>query len=95
MSRPDRAPDGTRVEYSDEPFRTINRLLGPGWACYLISNRTEGVIRLQLTNAGDDERGWRKCIEGPDLDTAVRRAMTFTRLYTPDQYEATLKKADA
>lgn len=57
-----------------------------GWQWCLISNATPGVIRIQLSDDGEEEMGWRKCVEAPTLDEAVLAAEQFVTSITPDEY---------
>jgi hypothetical protein len=50
------------------------RLNKNGWSWCLISNLTPGIIRIQLSDDGEDETGWRKCVEAPTLEEAVNEA---------------------
>ncbi len=71
---------------TEEPFRTINKKLGKGWMCGLQSEVTPGIVRLQLMSVGK-ERYWRKCVEAPTLDEAIREAIRFTKTVTVQQWE--------
>ena len=53
------------------------RLNKNGWSWFLISNLTPGVIRIQLGASGNEETGWRKCVEAPSLEEAVVKAEQF------------------
>lgn len=50
------------------------RLNKNGWSWCLISNATPGIIRIQLSDDGEDETGWRKCVEAPTLEEAISEA---------------------
>lgn len=53
------------------------RLNKNGWNWCLVSNLTPGIIRIQLSDDGEEETGWRKCIEAPSLEQAVEKAEKF------------------
>jgi hypothetical protein len=64
------------------------RLNVNGWTWCLISNLTPGVIRIQLSDDGEEETGWRKCIEAPTLPEAVAAAEKFVRSINAYEYGA-------
>ena len=47
------------------------RLTKNGWAWHLVSTVTPGVVRIQMGDDGDEETGWRKCVEAPTLEEAI------------------------
>lgn len=47
------------------------RLNKNGWAWFLFSNLTPGIIRLQMGAAVETLTEWRKCFEAPTLEEAV------------------------
>jgi hypothetical protein len=51
-----------------------SRLNKNGWAWHLVSNITPGVIRIQMADDGEEETGWRKCVEAATLEDAVMEA---------------------
>ncbi len=53
------------------------RLNKNGWSWCLISNLTPNMIRIQLSDDGEEETGWRKCIEAPTIEQAVEAAERF------------------
>ncbi len=55
----------------DELNRRLNK---NGWMWHMISNLTPGVIRIQMADDGEEESGWRKCVEAPTLEEAVTEA---------------------
>lgn len=62
------------------------RLNVNGWAWHLISNATPGIIRIQLADDGEEETNWRKCIEAPTLEQAVKDAEEFVRSINAYEY---------
>lgn len=68
---------------AEELSRRLNK---NGWAWHLISNATPGVIRIQLGDDGEDETGWRKCVEAPTLDEAVSKAEKFVESINAYEY---------
>lgn len=58
----------------EELSRRLNK---NGWSWCLISNLTPGIIRIQLSDDGEEETGWRKCIEAPTIEEAVNKAEDF------------------
>jgi hypothetical protein len=58
----------------EELSRRLNK---NGWNWCLISNLTPGIIRIQLSDDGEEETGWRKCVEAPTLEQAVMDAEKF------------------
>ena len=52
----------------------------------LISNASPGIIRIQLSDDGEDETGWRKCIEAPTLEQAVKDAEAFIESINAYEY---------
>lgn len=64
------------------------RLNKNGWAWHLISNATPGIVRIQLGDDGEEESGWRKCIEAPTLEQAVNDAETFVKSINAYEYGA-------
>ena len=67
----------------EELSRRLNK---NGWSWCLISNVTLGVIRIQLSDDGEKETGWRKCIEAPTIDEAVLKAERFVSGITANEY---------
>lgn len=68
----------------------VNRRLNKnGWAWHLISNLTPGVIRIQLGDDGEEETNWRKCIEAPTLEKAVKDAESFVESINAYEYGKT------
>lgn len=49
------------------------RLNKNGWNWCLVSNLGDD-IRIQLSDDGEEETGWRKCIEAPTLKGAIDKA---------------------
>ena len=49
------------------------RLNKNGWSWHLISSLRNG-IRIQLGDDGEEETGWRKCVEAPTLKEAIDKA---------------------
>lgn len=62
------------------------RLNKNGWSWCLISNATPGVIRIQLSDDGEEETLWRKCIEAPTLEQAVIEAEKFVESINAYEY---------
>jgi hypothetical protein len=50
------------------------RLNKNGWVWCLISNATPGIVRIQLSDDGEEETLWRKCVESTSLEEAVNEA---------------------
>ena len=50
-----------------------NRLNKNGWTWCLISDYEKG-IRIQLSDDGEEETGWRECVEAPTLKEAIDEA---------------------
>lgn len=67
----------------EELSKRINK---NGWQWCLISNATPGIIRIQLSDDGEEEMGWRKCVEASTIDEAVSAAEAFVSSITPDEY---------
>lgn len=65
------------------------RLNKNGWMWFLISNLTPGIIRIQLGDDGEEESGWRKCIEAPTLEQAVMEAEAFIESINAYEYGKT------
>lgn len=78
-------PDFSNIT-AQEFFKWLDGALGKGWTCGLMSN-TPGLFRLQLHDDGDVELGWRKCIEAPTLEEAVKSAIEFTHKTTVEEYQ--------
>lgn len=67
----------------EELSRRLNK---NGWAWFLISNATPGVVRIQLGDDGEEETLWRKCIEAPTLEQAVNDAEKFVESVNAYEY---------
>jgi hypothetical protein len=67
----------------EELSRRLN-VNGRMW--FLISNATPGIIRIQLGDDGEEETLWRKCIEAPTLEQAVKDAEKFVRSINAYEY---------
>ncbi len=78
-------PDLSQMQ-GQEFFDWIDNNLGDGWACALLSTATPGIFRLQLMNDGEEELGFRKCIESETLEGAVKGAIEFTNKVTVNEY---------
>lgn len=50
---------------------------------------TPGIIRIQLSDDGEEETGWRKCIEAPNLEQAVFDAEKFVASINAYEYGKT------
>lgn len=70
----------------EELSRRLNK---NGWAWHLISNLTPGVIRIQMGDDGEEETGWRKCIEAPTLEQAVAKAEKLVNSINAYEYGKT------
>jgi len=67
----------------DELNRRLNK---NGWMWHLVSNLTPGVIRIQLADDGEEETNWRKCIEAPTFEQAVKDAEQFVESINAYEY---------
>jgi hypothetical protein len=67
----------------DELNKRLNK---NGWAWCLISDATPGIIRIQLSDDGEIETLWRKCIEAPTLEQAVIEAEAFVESINAYEY---------
>jgi hypothetical protein len=68
------------------------RLNKNGWAWHLISNTTPGIIRIQLGSDGEEEDGWRKCIEAPTPEQALNEAERFINSISTSEYSDSLEE---
>lgn len=75
----------TQVIHSVEPFKTINGKLSNGWACFLIAEIESGV-RLQMCSSDAKDGEWRHCIEAANLDKAIDKAVSLSKLITPAKF---------
>lgn len=66
------------------------RLNKNGWAWHLISNATPGIIRIQLGSDGEQEDGWRKCIESQTIEQAVNDAEKFITSISASEYASSI-----
>jgi hypothetical protein len=64
------------------------RLNVNGWGWMLISTLTPGVVRIQLANAGEEDWGWRACVEAPTLEEAVAQAEALVNSTSASEYMA-------
>jgi hypothetical protein len=71
-------------------FEKIERRLGPGWECLLISIPESNVVRLKLSQKGGLDPLFRKTIQAETFEQALAEADRFTHQYTPEEYTATL-----
>ncbi len=71
---------------TQETINNIGKDLGDGWIIGLISTLTPGVFRIQLLDDGEEELGWRKCVEAPTLEKAAEEAIKFTNRVSVDEY---------
>ena len=62
------------------------RLNKNGWTWCLVSMLTPKVVRIQLSDNGEEETGWRKCIEAPTLEQAVEEAEKLVESVNAYQY---------
>ena len=67
------------------------RLNVNGWSWFLVSNSTPGIIRIQLGDNGEEETGWRKCIEAPTLEEAVSSAEQFVNSINAYDYGKSIR----
>lgn len=72
------------------PQELSRRLNKNGWAWHSISNITPGVIRIQLGDDGEEETGWRKCIEAPTIEEAIDGAERFVESISADDYASSI-----
>lgn len=63
-----------------------NRLNKNGWAWCLVSNATPGIIRIQLSDDGEIETNWRKCVEAPTYKEAISKAEEFVNSINAYEY---------
>lgn len=66
------------------------RLNKNGWSWFLVSNLTPGVIRIQMGDDGKEESGWRKCVEAPTLEEAIKEAEKLIESINAYDYGATV-----
>ena len=66
------------------------RLNHNGWCWHLI-NTGVGIpgVRIQMGDDGEDETGWRKCVEAPTLEEAIQEAEKLVRSINAYEYGRT------
>ena len=62
------------------------RLNKNGWAWHMISTLTPGVVRIQMADDGEEETGWRECVEAPTLQEAVDKAEKLVDEISADDF---------
>lgn len=57
-----------------------------GWSWCLISTASPDIVRIQLSDDGEEETGWRKCIEAETFEQAIKDAEEFVESINAYEY---------